>query len=43
MSMTDDEMLSYVVERDIDLLFVQVIETASEFRSWFIDQLDEEI
>lgn len=43
MSVTDDEMLSSVVERDIDLVFVQLIETAPEFRRWFIDQLDEEI
>ena len=43
MSVTDEEMLSSVVERDIDLIFVQLIETAPEFRRWFIDQLNEEI
>lgn len=43
MSVTDEEMLSSVVERDIDLIFVQLLETAPEFRRWFVDRLDEEI
>lgn len=43
MSITNEEMLSYVVERDIDLVFLQLIETSPEFRSWFINQLDQGI
>lgn len=43
MSIPDDEMFSYVLERDVDLVFVQLIYTAPSFRSWFIDQLEEEI
>ena len=40
MTISDDQLLSYVVERDIDLVFVQLIQTSPEFRDWFIDQID---
>lgn len=40
MSLTDEEMLSYVVERDVDLGFVQLVKTAPEFRNWFLEELD---
>lgn len=42
MSISDNEMLSYVVERDVDLAFVQLVKTAPGFRRWFIDRLEEE-
>jgi len=38
--MSEKEMLSYVVERDIDLVFVQLLQTSPKFRDWFFNQLD---
>jgi hypothetical protein len=43
MSITDNETLSYILERDVDLVLLQLIKTSPEFRDWFVDQLEEEI
>jgi len=40
MTFTDDPTVSYVVERDIDLVLVQLLPTSSEFRRWFAKRLD---
>ena len=39
MTPSDDRLLSYVVERDVDLALVQLLLTSSEFRAWFVKQL----
>lgn len=40
MSFSEDHSVSYVVERDIDLVLVQLLETSSEFRLWFAREVD---
>jgi hypothetical protein len=36
LEITDDDLLSYVVERDVDLVFLQLIQTSPRFREWFV-------
>jgi hypothetical protein len=36
----ENETVSYVVERDIDLAVVQLVRTSSDFRNWFVNQLN---
>jgi hypothetical protein len=43
MSIADSEMFSGVVERDTDLAFVQLLQTAPAFPQWVLDQLSEEL
>lgn len=36
----DERILPYVVERDMDMVFIQLIQTSHQFRGWFLKQLD---
>jgi hypothetical protein len=39
MGIQNQHTLRYVVERDVDLVFIQLIQTSSQFRGWFLEQL----
>jgi hypothetical protein len=42
MSVSDGIELAYVVERDVDLVFVQLVQSSPEFRQWFLKAIGEE-
>ena len=39
MNRSDDRSVSYVVERDVDLVVVQLLQTSQEFRDWLTGRL----
>lgn len=39
MEFTDGDCLSSVLERDVDLMFVQLVRTSPTFREWFFEQV----
>lgn len=42
MSVSNGIELAYVVERDVDLVFVQLVQSSPEFRQWFLETIGEE-
>lgn len=42
MSTTDDRAITHVLERDVDLLVIQLLQTSPRFRNWFFEQLEPE-
>ncbi|WP_142860674.1 PD-(D/E)XK nuclease family protein [Salinigranum halophilum] len=41
MSVSNGIELAYIVERDVDLVFVQLVQSSSDFRQWFLEAIGE--